>query len=228
MAETGDEQRTAVAPDGSPVEVYRRLPAGREPELVHGAIAGGAAVLELGCGTGRLTRELAALGHAVTAIDNEPAMLAEIAGVPGIEPVEADLLTLDLGRRFPAVVLASHFVNTPPPDGDAFLRTVARHLAGDGVALIEAYPPGLDWTGGIGRRTEIGPVGITLESAAIDGDSIEAVVVYDVDGRVWRQPFAATLLDEAGIRRRLEAAGLAFVRWLDEATGWFLAVRAGL
>lgn len=226
MAETGSEPRTAVAPDGSPVEVYRRLPAGREPELIHGAIPAGAAVLELGCGTGRATRPLAALGHAVTAVDNEPAMLAELVGVSGVEPVEADLLTLDLGRRFPAIVLASHFVNTPSPDGDAFLRAVARHLARDGVALIEAYPPALDWTGGIGRRTQIGSVGITLESAEIDDDAIDAVVVYDVDGRSWRQPFRATLLDEAGIRRRLDSAGLQFERWLDQETGWLAAVPA--
>lgn len=223
MAERDAEPRTVVAPDGSPVEVYRRLPAGHEPERIHGAIPAGAGILELGCGAGRLTRPLAALGHHVTAVDNEPAMLAEIAGGPAIQPIEGDVASLDLDRRFAAVVLASHFVNTPSPDGEAFLRTVARHLAPDGLAFIEAYPPGLDWAAGIGRRTEVGPVGITLESARLDVGSIDAVVVYDVDGRSWRQPFRATLLDEAALRQRLDAGGLRFGRWLDKASGWLTA-----
>ena len=45
---------TDVAPDGSPVAFYRRLPATGEPELIHGVIAPGASPLDLGCGTGRI------------------------------------------------------------------------------------------------------------------------------------------------------------------------------
>src|SRR5919198_5137029 len=54
---------TDVAPDGSPVEIYRRLPATGEPELIHGAIPAGASILELGCGAGRITHELIRLGQ---------------------------------------------------------------------------------------------------------------------------------------------------------------------
>ena len=45
---------SGVAPDGSPVAFYRRLPAFGEPELIHGAIPRGASVLDLGCGPGRI------------------------------------------------------------------------------------------------------------------------------------------------------------------------------
>jgi hypothetical protein len=52
-----------VAPDGSPVEIYRRLPPGGEAELIHGGVAPGASILELGCGAGRVTHELLRLGQ---------------------------------------------------------------------------------------------------------------------------------------------------------------------
>src|SRR5436305_5795624 len=58
----------AVAPDGSPVAFHLQLPAGRDPDVVHAAIEPGCEVLELGCGTGRMTHRLIELGHPVLAI----------------------------------------------------------------------------------------------------------------------------------------------------------------
>ena len=52
----------SVAPDGSPVELYRNLPSFGEAEIVSGAIAPNASVLELGCGTGRMTARLVSAG----------------------------------------------------------------------------------------------------------------------------------------------------------------------
>ena len=57
-----------VAPDGSPVGLYARLPELGEGEAVAAALPAGASVLELGCGTGRITRQLVRLGHRVTAV----------------------------------------------------------------------------------------------------------------------------------------------------------------
>src|SRR5436190_10040316 len=89
-----------IAPDGSPVEVYRRIPAGREPQIIHGAVTAGGTLLELGCGGGRMTRALAALGHHVVAVDQSAAMLALLPMDDAIEPVQADIETLDLDRQF--------------------------------------------------------------------------------------------------------------------------------
>lgn len=61
---------TDVAPDGSPVAFYRRLPATGKPELIHAAIGPGTSVLDLGCGPGRIAGPLVALGHAVTGVDD--------------------------------------------------------------------------------------------------------------------------------------------------------------
>ena len=95
---------TDIAPDGSPVEVYLRLPPGDEPDIIHAAVPEGAAILELGCGAGRLTRTLVALGHPVVAVDESPEMLSHIRGA---EAVLADIETLELKRQFAVVLLAS-------------------------------------------------------------------------------------------------------------------------
>jgi hypothetical protein len=51
----------AVAPDGSPVELYLRLTPRGEAEIVGGVIEAGAEILELGCGVGRVTHRRKAL-----------------------------------------------------------------------------------------------------------------------------------------------------------------------
>jgi 2-polyprenyl-3-methyl-5-hydroxy-6-metoxy-1,4-benzoquinol methylase len=55
-----------VAPDGSPVDFYRRLPEAGEAGLIHSLVRPGATILDVGCGPGRIAGPLAALGHRVT------------------------------------------------------------------------------------------------------------------------------------------------------------------
>jgi hypothetical protein len=69
----------------------------------------------------------------------------------------------------------------------------------------------------------VGPVGITITRATVDGDRLSASVSYELDGRTWDQPFMARLLDESALTRRLDAAGLVFDGWLDAGAGWFVA-----
>jgi SAM-dependent methyltransferase len=90
-----------VAPDGSPVEIYRRLPAGEEPAIIHLAAGEGVEILELGSGAGRVARALVALGHRVTAVDESADMLADLRGTPGVEVVQSRIEELDPGRTFP-------------------------------------------------------------------------------------------------------------------------------
>lgn len=82
---------------------------------------------------------------------------------------------------------------------------------GSPVDIYRAMPP------------PAGPVGITVTRASVEGDEVSASVRYDLDGKMWDQPFTARLLDEAALRRRLAEAGLAFERWLDAGRGRFLA-----
>jgi SAM-dependent methyltransferase len=211
----------AVAPDGSPVEVYLRLPGDAEAELIASVVPDGSEILELGSGVGRVAHELVARGHRVTAVDESPEMLAHVRGA---ETVVARIEELDLPRTFDCVLLASHFVNVPDErERTALLRACARHLAHDGLALIEAYPPDVSWEPGEARR--LGGLTLRLAEAEQVGDLVRATMEYEVDGRVWRQPFEAALLDEAGLRRALRDGGLELDRWLDRDRGWLAARR---
>ena len=214
---------TDLAPDGSPVAFYRRLPAVGEPEFIHAAIAPGASVLDLGCGPGRIAGPLVALGHPVTGVDDGPGMIAALPS--GVEGIVADARTVRLGRRFGAVLLTSHLVNDPEA-GAAFVATAFAHLEPDGVVVGETYPPGWDVAPSVGRETRLGEARIEMLWATVTDDRLEAEVRYGVDGLVWQQVFRAQLLDEAGLRELLANGGLAFDRWLPRP-GWFVARSAG-
>jgi SAM-dependent methyltransferase len=194
-----------------------------EPELIHASIPHGATVLDLGCGPGRIAGPLVSLGHAVTGVDNGPAMIAALPA--GVEGVVADAAMVRLGRRFDAVLLASHLVNDPA-HGPAFAATAGAHVADDGVVIGETYPPDWDATASVGPVSRLGDATVELLEATVDGDRLTATVRYGVDGQVWTQVFSARLLDEASLAALLAGAGLAFDGWLDRP-GWFRARPTG-
>src|SRR3954447_15794648 len=115
-----------TAPDGSPVEVYERLPEMGEGEIGASAVPAGASMLELGCGAGRITRQLVRLGYRVTAVDESREMLAHVRDA---EAVEAPIEGLALGGRFDGVLLVTNLVNAEPPSRrGASPRAEARHV----------------------------------------------------------------------------------------------------
>ena len=100
-----------ITPDGCAVDFYALLPGMGEPELINAALPPRVSILELGCGTGRLLRPLAASGHPVTGVDESPEMLARIPDLPTVcDRIEG----LRLGRTFGAVLLASNMINSSP------------------------------------------------------------------------------------------------------------------
>ena len=212
----------AVAPDGSPVELYLKLPSFGEPELIHGAIPAGASVLELGCGVGRMTHGLVRLGHPVTAVDESADMLSHVRDA---EVVQSRIEDLHLARQFDCVLLASHFVNAADPDERRRLLDVCRtHLAPDGRLLIETYPA--DWhplTGDVSGRDG---VDFRILRADWEGPTVTMELEYRVGERHWKQgPFTATVLDAPALRASLASAGLTFDEWLDDRRTWLAARR---
>jgi len=114
---------------------------------VHGEAAlvdsyGPGAVLDAGCGTGRVAIELARRGHEVVGVDVDPGML-EVARrkAPGLTWVEGDLTdpALCLGRTFDVVVMAGNvLVFVPPGTEGLVVDLAARHLV-PGGRLIAGY-----------------------------------------------------------------------------------------
>jgi SAM-dependent methyltransferase len=209
-----------IAPDGSPVELYRRLPERTEDAaLLHRLLPAGASILDLGCGTGRLAEPLARLGHPVTGVDNEPEMTAALRHATG---VTGDITTLDLGTRFHAVLLMSHFVDTADAGlVDAALRAVRRHLRDDGLAVVERHAPGWVYTCGESTREADG-VRFTLTDLERTGDTLTATIRYVFDGLSAEQRFSVRDLDDERLDRLAATAGLRFDSSINE--GQTLAV----
>lgn len=97
-------------------------------------------VLDAGCGTGRVGIELARRGVDVTGVDVDPSML-EVARSkqPDLPWVQADLVDVDLGRTFDAVVLAGNvMIFLAPGTEEPVVANLARHLA-PGGALVAGF-----------------------------------------------------------------------------------------
>ncbi len=113
-------------------------------------------ILELGCGTGRVSVPLAKAGYHVTGLDHEPAMLAALderrrrlpaATAARLETVQGDLRTFDLGRRFDLVIAAFNVVEHlyTRVEVDACLRAVRRHLRADARFAFDVQLPDPSW-----------------------------------------------------------------------------------
>ncbi len=177
----------STAPDGSPVDVYALLPELGEGDRVAQAVPPGGSILELGCGTGRITRQLVRLGYRVTAVDESAEMLAHVEEV---ETVCARIERLDLERRFDAVVLASNLITAPAGQRRAFLETCRRH--GE-LVVVEGLA--LGWQPEDGE-TQLGDVTSRLIVERFARGVVHGKVVY-----VGRRPAMGALLHDAGLRR---------------------------
>ena len=211
-----------ITPDGCAVEFYALLPALGEPEIVHAALPGGASILELGCGTGRILRPLAGLGHPVLGADESPAMLARVADLPTVcSPIE----TLRLDQTFDAVLLASTMINVPPAQRHAFLATCRHHLRPGGTAVFQQNPPAWFETLGQQSREREDPGGIrrVIRTARREPPLLHLAVEYQVAGQVWTHAWASSEISPDELRADLAAAGLSFGRPLTEDQAWFTA-----
>jgi len=113
LAETGGTRGPAYAAR------FAELAASGEPvhgeaDLVDALLAPGSAVLDAGCGTGRVAVELARRGHRVVGVDLDASMLAQArAAAPDLTWVQGDLLDVPaeaVGPPLDAVLLAGNVV----------------------------------------------------------------------------------------------------------------------
>jgi len=116
-------------------------------ERLEPVLARGGVVLELGCGTGLLTKQLVDAGHRVIATDASPAMLEVARGLVGEQVEELRLLKLpdDPLPMVDAIVAIGHPISYLP-DADAVDRALvamAEALLPDGVLSIDICD--LEW-----------------------------------------------------------------------------------
>lgn len=121
-------------------------------------------VLELACGTGRLTVPLAAGGLTMTGLDLSAAMLARArdrAAQAGAAArfLQADMRAFELGERFDLIFVPinslCHLLTRP--DVEACYRCVRAHLAPPGRFVVDVFNPSLAILGrDPGRWYEVG------------------------------------------------------------------------
>ena len=111
----------------------------------------GGPVLDLACGTGRLTRALAQTGLTVTGVDLSASMLARARALAGDLPItwhQGDCRELQLGQRFRLVLMTSHAFQhmLTSADQDRLLATVYAHLEVGGIFAFESrHPNSAEW-----------------------------------------------------------------------------------
>ncbi len=99
-------------------------------------------ILELGCGTGRVTIPLAQRGIEITALDILPHLLehakSKAEGL-SIEWHRQDVRTFQLDRQFPFIFTKGAVFNhlLTRPDQEAMLTNVRQHLAPNGKFIID-------------------------------------------------------------------------------------------
>ena len=142
-----------------------------------------ASVLDAGCGTGRVGRELARRGLDVVGVDIDAEMLATARRkAPGVDWRLADLVTVDLARSFDAVVMAGNvMIFLTPGTERAVVANMARHLRPGGllIAGFQIMPGGMT----IQSYDEIaGLAGLALAErwSTWDGDPWDAASDYAV------------------------------------------------
>ena len=148
-----------------------------------------------------------------------------LAFIEGCEKVEARIQELHLGRTFGGVLLMSNLINDPDSDERlALLRAIQRHLAANGIALIERYDPesGEDPT-----PTERERLGLTIRTFDIrrQGHLLYETIEYDAGarGRWLVRLEGARILNDDEMLADLAAAGLRLLRWIDEQHRWLAA-----
>ena len=127
---TYDQRWDELAAAGRSVHGEADLVAGLSPR----------AVLDAGCGTGRVAVELARRGVEAVGVDLDRSMVdVARAKRPDLDWIVGDLAEVDLGRRFDVVVLAGNVMIFLAPGREAaVVANLARHLS-PGGALVAGF-----------------------------------------------------------------------------------------
>ena len=207
--------------DGCSVELYKLTPYRGELEGV-ASLFEERAVLELGCGTGRLTRRLLDLGCAVTAVDESEDMLLELPAKA--RAIRSSIETLSANARFDVVLLASYLYNNPDKQVRLkFVNSVRRHLKAAGKFLLQVHDERLLTEVDESRTTTADGINSWISDYERIDNMVSMTVHYVVGEEEWRHSFQAQVLTIEEISDELLRVGFTKVDWADRSQGWVIA-----
>lgn len=161
-------------------------------------------VLELACGTGRITLPLARAGVATSGLDVSGPMLAQARAKAEAEGLaipwhQADARAFELGRRFDRIFIAANALQHlhDLDSHRALFRCVRRHLAPGGRFLIDVFNPNV---AKLARSKEVRYLFKTFSTNAGEPIRVEAVSHYDDAAQVLH--FTLFYLDGQGQLQR--------------------------
>ncbi len=125
------------------------------PWYVEHACQAGGPVLELGCGTGRLTLPIARAGVPITGVDRAPAMLAGLRRKLTEQPpsvrqrvrlLEGDYAHITPGDRYASVLWPFNAIHhlDGPSEVQAVLRRIRTWLRPGGTLALDCYLPDIE------------------------------------------------------------------------------------
>ncbi len=123
-------------------------------------------ILEIACGTGRVTLQLAKEGIQITGLDLSPEALEvarkKSADSPNVHWVQADMRAFELGKQFGGIISPGHsfLFMTTPDDQVQCLEQIKRHLVDDGLVVLHLDNQNITWLADlIGARESAREVG---------------------------------------------------------------------
>lgn len=175
------------------------------PFYVERARAAGGPVLEVACGTGRLTIPIAGAGVDITGLDLAPEMLSRArdkaaeAGVI-VDWIEADCRDFHLGRAFALVFCPFNSMQClhDRESIESFLACVREHLAPGGRFIVEVFNPNVAI---LARGPDLRSSVCSYPNPCGDGDVyIEEVIDYDDAAQVSHNHWYYAIPGEEDIR----------------------------
>ncbi|MCP3784317.1 methyltransferase domain-containing protein [Micromonospora sp. A3M-1-15] len=193
-------------------------------------------VLDLGCGTGRLTVALAAAGHRVTGVDPEPDSLAAARAKPGGDRVTwiSGTAAVLPDAAYDVAVLTSHVAQEIREDGAwaDTLRHLRRVLVDGGRLAFDSRDPAARrwerWNPADSRRRIALPDGTTVDGWTELTEVRDGLVGFLhhyllPGGTAVRSPGTLRFRTEAELRAALAGAGFTVDRvlggWAGEPAG---------
>ncbi|WP_223944319.1 class I SAM-dependent methyltransferase [Arthrobacter sp. StoSoilB20] len=194
-------------------------------------------VLDLGCGTGRMTLAVAAAGHRVVGIDPNPDSLATARMKPGagqVTWIDGTSAAIPSGAAFDVAIMTAHVAQAINDDGD-WSRTLAdvhRSLVPGGRLVFDSRDPAAraweHWTPARTRRVHTLPDSSVVEAWAKSTPELEGRVTLTeyraVNGSIPEtETSVLAFRTEAQLRQDLETAGFTVERvyggWAGEDVG---------